>query len=83
MKDRARRGFRLCLIRDPRPEELDKIVQLHDAANAAFAKDLAKAGKMASEPLGPLPSGADVADLAAWTVVGNVLLNLDETLMKR
>jgi hypothetical protein len=24
-----------------------------------------------------------LADLAAWTVVGNVLLNLDETLMKR
>jgi len=23
-----------------------------------------------------------VADLAAWTVVGNVLLNLDELLMK-
>ena len=27
--------------------------------------------------------GADVVELAAWTVVGNVLLNLDETLMKR
>jgi hypothetical protein len=29
-----------------------------------------------------LPPGADVADLAAWTVVANVLLNLDEFLMK-
>jgi len=24
-----------------------------------------------------------VVELAAWTVVGNVLLNLDETIMKR
>jgi hypothetical protein len=29
-----------------------------------------------------LPPGADVVDLAAWTVVANVLLNLDEFLMK-
>ena len=38
---------------------------------------------MANDPLGPAPEGADVADLAAWTVVANVLPNLDETLMKR
>jgi hypothetical protein len=38
---------------------------------------------MATNPLGPAPSGSSVADLAAWTVVGNVLLNLDEMLMKR
>jgi hypothetical protein len=38
---------------------------------------------MATDPLGPLPTSldADVADLAAWTVVANVLLNLDETFM--
>ena len=35
-----------------------------------------------TDPLGPAPEGADVAELAAWTVVSNVLLNLDETLMK-
>ena len=38
---------------------------------------------MATEPLGPAPQAADIAELAAWTVVGNVLLNLDETLMRR
>ena len=39
--------------------------------------------KLATEPLGAAPEGADVAELAAWTVVANVLLNLDEMLMKR
>ncbi len=38
---------------------------------------------MATEPLGPAPQGADVSELAAWTVVGNVLINLDEMFLKR
>ena len=38
---------------------------------------------MATKPLGPAPKELDVVDLAAWTVVANVLLNLDETLAKR
>ena len=29
-----------------------------------------------------MPSDVEIADLAAWTVVANVLLNLDETLSK-
>jgi hypothetical protein len=44
-------------------------------------------GKMVDKKV-PVKDGlpvkdADVIELAAWTVVGNVLLNLDETLMKR
>jgi len=31
----------------------------------------------------PLAAGLDAVDLAAWTVVGNVLLNLDEMFTKR
>ena len=38
---------------------------------------------MASQPIGAPPADADHAQLAALTVVGNVLLNLDEFLMKR
>ena len=33
--------------------------------------------------IGLTSTGVNVVDLAAWTVVGNVLLNLDETLAKR
>jgi hypothetical protein len=29
-----------------------------------------------------LPAGADAAEVAAWTVVANVLLNLDETITR-
>ena len=39
--------------------------------------------KLATVPLGELPAGIDAADAAAMTVVGNVLLNLDEMFLKR
>jgi hypothetical protein len=38
---------------------------------------------MASQPLGPIPPGQNAAELAAWTVVSNVVLNLDGVLTKR
>jgi hypothetical protein len=81
--EKARYGFRVCLCRPPGDEELDRLVRLHEAARAAFANDPEKARQMATDPLGPAPPGTDVAELAAWTVVGNVLLNLDEMMMKR
>jgi hypothetical protein len=81
--DRAARGFRLVLARQPTPAEIDRLVGLHAEAQADFAKAPDDATKMATDPLGPVPSDfpADVADLAAWTVVANVILNLDETFM--
>ncbi|OWK39342.1 PSD1 and planctomycete cytochrome C domain-containing protein [Fimbriiglobus ruber] len=76
-------GFRACVVRPPSEKEAARLIELYQQAKAEYAKDLAKAAKMATEPLGPLPKGADTVDLAAWTVVGNVLLNLDEMFMRR
>ena len=81
--DRARHAFRLCLTRPPEPGELDRIERLHQQALAKLRPHPDQALRLAADPLGPPPKGADVTELAAWTVVGNVLLNLDETLMKR
>ena len=81
--DKARHGFRLVLARPPSDNELARLVKLHADSAAEFAKDKAKATTLATDPLGPLPEGADAVNLAAWTTVANVLLNLDETLMKR
>src|SRR5207249_2783762 len=76
--DRARYGFRLCLARPPRPEELRRLTDLYDKARAKYAASPKEAEQLATQPLGPLPPGVDAPDLAAWTVVANVLLNLDE-----
>ncbi len=79
----ARRGLRLGLIRQPSDSELARLTSLHRQARAAFALDRAAAKAMATDPLGELPAGADEADLAAWTVVASVILNLDEMFMTR
>ena len=67
--------------RKPATTEIERLVALHDQSLERYQKDAAAAGKLAKGPL-PLPAGVDPAELAAWTVVGNVLLNLDETLSK-
>jgi hypothetical protein len=85
--DRAVRGFRLVLARMPTAPEIDRLVTLHDEAAADYRGDAAAAEQLATDPLGAPPadlaidSPEKLADLAAWTVVANVLLNLDETFM--
>jgi hypothetical protein len=82
-RERARYAFRLCLSRPPQDEELGRLVRLYEQSYARLKPLPEKAQKLAADPLGPAPKGSDVTELAAWTVVGNVLLNLDEMLMKR
>ena len=81
--DKVRFGFRLCLARPPHDGELRELVQFYEEARANYAKDPMKAAKIADEPEGSASAPGKVADLAAWTTVGNVLLNLDEVLMRR
>jgi hypothetical protein len=76
-------GFRRCLARPPHADELQRLVKLYEQALAMFKSRPAEARRMATEPLGATSEGTDFSQLAAWTVVGNVLLNLDEMLMKR
>jgi hypothetical protein len=78
---RARYGFRVCLARPPDESELTRLVALYDTAAAHFDGREEAAVLLATDPLGPLPPGQSPVELAAWTVVGNVLLNLDEFLM--
>ena len=82
-EERVRLGFRLALARPASEKELQRVITLHDDALASYRLDAKRAADMATNPIGPVPAGADVADLAAWTTVAGVLLNLDEVLMKR
>jgi mono/diheme cytochrome c family protein len=82
-RDRALYGFRRCLARPPSEAELSRLVSLYEESKKRYGADPKRAMSMATEPLGPVPQGADTAELAAWTVVGNVLINLDEMFLKR
>jgi hypothetical protein len=76
-------GFQLCLSRYPNEIENSRLIALYDSTRSKYATDQKLAREMATNPIGPLPKGIDVVELATLTVVANVLLNLDETLMKR
>ena len=81
--ERIQYGIRRSLIRNSTQPEIDRLTQLVDQAYKHFLAEPEKAKQMATNPLGELPKGADAAEYAAWTVVGNVILNLDEMFMKR
>ncbi len=80
--DRASFGISLCQGRPAAARQVDEIVALHQSERAHYASHSEAAMKLATDPLGPLPDGADAAELAAWTVVANVLLNLDGVLTR-
>jgi hypothetical protein len=81
--DKLSAGFRICVSRPPRASELKRLEALYGGALERLAKEPAKATALATKPIGALPAGAKAPEYAAWAVVGNVLLNLDEMLMKR
>jgi hypothetical protein len=81
--DRAARLFRHCTSREPQPEEQSRLTQLLESVRAQAKAQPESANLLATDPLGPIPEGMDPIELAAWTVVSNVILNLDEMLMKR
>ena len=76
-------GFEICLSRKPDADELNRLVALFQQIKVKYSQDENLAKQMATDPIGPVPSGMNTTDLAALTVACNVLLNLDEILMKR
>jgi hypothetical protein len=83
LEARLTHGFRLCLTRPPQPTERTRLVTLYRQAREEYGRNPKQAEQLATDPLGPLPTGMDLSELAAWTLVSNVLLNLDETFAKR
>ena len=83
VQSRIRYGFRLCLSREPSQRESARLVDLQEKARLRFAGTPKEARKFATDPLGSPPAGIAIDKLAAWTLVANVLLNLDEFLVKR
>ena len=74
--------FKICLSREPVAHEITALSQLFTDSLASYEKDLAAATKMATEPLGSAEKDSNIPELAAWTVVSNVVMNLDEFLMR-
>jgi hypothetical protein len=80
--DRIRYGFELCLARPPSSAELKRLLAFHDTALAHYQQQPTQAREMGATSTDPAPGAIEARELAAWAAVGNVLLNLDEFLMK-
>lgn len=77
-------AFRRCVARGPEPREREVLMELLAEQTERFnsgALDPAELASTASAQ-GPLPEEITTAELAAWTAVSRVLLNLDETITK-
>jgi hypothetical protein len=83
VESRVRFALSLCLVRSPSSAQVAALTRLYRSELAHYQKDKAAATKFATDPIGPAPEGTDVAELAAWTVVSNVLLNLDAVLTRK
>ncbi len=82
-RERLQYAFHTALIREPSDAEIQRLTDLAEQATKHYLSQAEEAKKMATEPIGNLPDGANFAEHAAWTVVANVILNLDEIFMKR
>lgn len=75
--------FELATNRGPTDAERSALLELLQGSREHLKTRMAEAVKLATDPIGPLPSGSDTVELASWTAVCNVVMNLDEVLMKR
>lgn len=83
--DRAGYAFRLCTARLPRNAERDEVLRLLTSNRGRLQRGELQARSIAFSKLTrleDLPVDATPNDIAAWTIVSRVLLNLDETLCR-
>ncbi len=71
VRSRATYGFRCAVSRRPEGGEVDVLVGVYEKERERFSRDPKAAHAVAGN-----------AEAAAWTMVANVLLNLDETITK-
>jgi hypothetical protein len=75
-------AIRKALSRKPNSRELEILTKLHAKHLAEFSKSPASAGELLSIGQSSAPSDLDKSELAAWTSVARVILNLHETITR-
>ncbi len=79
---RAARGFRMVTARNPEQGALDTLLRVFRSTLATYRADPDSARRLIGVGDSKAQADLDVCELAAWTMVGNLLLNLDETITK-
>ncbi len=75
-------AWRQVLGRDASPTEANVLTMLLKKHRKEYAADAKAAEAILTVGISPRPKNIDVAELAAWTSVSRVLLNLNETITR-
>jgi hypothetical protein len=82
-KSRVAHAFRLATARTPSGKEVSVLRKLLKERLTSFRADSKSAIKLLEVGESPRDKRLDVVELAAWTTVASVILNLDETITKQ
>jgi hypothetical protein len=85
--DRITYAFRRCLTRPPLPDELLVLEEFLERQRQRFSSGELDplpliAGVDSERPPAELPTGVSPAEMATWTALARVILNLDETITR-
>ena len=81
-EERVEFAFRSCVARPPQQRETDVLLQLLQDRKQYFRQHTEEAAQVIRIGAAPAATVGTTVDLAAWSIVANALLNLDETLTR-
>ena len=82
VESRVAFGLRLATGQKPGAAQQQVLTQLFESELQHYRKHTMAAQQLVSTPPNAISADADTASMAAWTVVANVLLNLDQALTR-
>ena len=80
--DRLNWAFRKALSRDVKPHELDAMREVFEKHRKGYQEDHQAAQKLVTIGSRPIADDREVAELAAWTSLMRILLNLHESITR-
>ncbi|HZN65242.1 MAG TPA: PSD1 and planctomycete cytochrome C domain-containing protein [Tepidisphaeraceae bacterium] len=80
--DRLNYAFERALNRKPKDEEVKVLTALLEKHSSRYGKDAEAAKKLIAAGAKPVPTDLNPSELAAWTSVARVILNLHETITR-
>jgi len=82
VEQRIIHGFRLVTARRPTPGEIRILHEVYEQRLALYRNDPSAAATLLSVGAMPRDRELDTAEHATWTVIGRLLLNLDEAITR-
>lgn len=76
LETRINRAFQLCLSREPSVDESNIIKQLYQDQIQLLKSDQGAVSQLTNSQT--IPAGSTPQEVAAWIIIGRVLMNLDE-----